>query len=71
MNTLVNNKRCSVSEGGKRMLATTLRAMMAHNEKNIADNAKTKDPKKQTAAEKEALARIKKVAEVKARASSF
>jgi hypothetical protein len=71
----VNKKRAStsvsVSEGGKRMLATTLRAMMAHNERNIAENAKTKDPKKHTAAEKEALTRIKNMADSRARSSSF
>ena len=71
MNSRIQNQPNGVSEGGKRMLATTLRAVTAFNQRNIAENAKTKNPKKWTIQEREALARTKYLAEVKTRSSSF
>ena len=71
MNSRIQNQPNGVSEGGKRMLATTLRAVMSFNQRNIAENAKTKNPKKWTIQEREALARTKYLAEVKTRSSSF
>lgn len=71
MNTQTQPQQCKVSEAGKRMLATTLRAMMSHNQKNLVEHARTKDPSKQTIAEREALQRHKSVDQIKARASSF
>ena len=64
MNSRIQNQPNGVSEGGKRMLATTLRAVMAFNQRNIAKNNKTIQ-------EREALARTKYLAEVKTRSSSF
>lgn len=64
MNSRIQNQPNGVSEGGKRMLAKTLRAVMSFNQRNIAENNKTIQ-------EREALARTKYVAEVKTRSSSF
>jgi hypothetical protein len=71
MNTQTQPQQRKVSEAGKRMLATTLRAMMSHNQKNLVEHARTKDPSKQTIAEREALQLYKSVDQTKARASSF
>lgn len=65
------NNQSMVSEGGKRMLFNTLRAVVAHNQRNLAEHAKTKNPKKLTMAEREALQRIKTSISRESRASSF
>jgi hypothetical protein len=51
-------QRPVVSAGAKRMLSATLAATLSHNQRNLASNARNKNPNKLTDAERSALSSV-------------
>lgn len=56
---ITTSQRPLVSAGAKRMLAATLASTLSHNQRNLASNARNKNPEKLTEAERSALSTVK------------